>query len=123
MEAREIVRVLKGDKEALKELAEELVQTPDVRLALINAVLRDVATKGDIEKLRQSTAEDFEKLRREFKEELTATEHRIKEEIKSYVEVKFDALNRRVDDLYKVTVSALFGILLTLATLIITRVF
>ena len=108
MEAKEIVKVLKGDKEALKELTEELVQTPDVRLALINAMLRDVATK-----------EDLKELRAEFKEELTATEQRIK----SYVDVKFDTLNKRIDDLYKVTVSALFGILLTLATLIITRVF
>jgi len=54
-----------------------LVSEPDVRLAIINAVLRDVATKSDIEKLRDeitkiraeyATKSDVEKIRREVLE-------------------------------------------------------
>jgi len=36
-----------------------LVSEPDVRLAIINAVLRDVATKSDIERIRG----EFDKIR------------------------------------------------------------
>jgi len=37
---------------ARKRLAELLVSEPDIRLAIINPVLRDVATNGDIKKIR-----------------------------------------------------------------------
>jgi len=44
-----------------------LVSEPDVRLAVINAVLRDVATKSDIEKIRAeyATKDDVKVLRDE----------------------------------------------------------
>ena len=70
MEARAIVEALKKDKKALKELAEEIVSIEDIRLAIINAVLRDVATKSDLEKLQETTRKDFEKLREETKSSL-----------------------------------------------------
>jgi len=49
-------------------LAELLVSEPDVRLAIINAVLRDVATKNDIERIRgeYATKEDVKILRDEM---------------------------------------------------------
>jgi predicted nuclease with TOPRIM domain len=70
-----------------------LVSEPDVRLAIINAVLRDVATKGDIEalkaatrsdieSLRTATKSDVEALRKEFKEGIEA----LREELRSDVE-------------------------------------
>ena len=41
------------DARARKRLAELLVGEPDIRLAIINTVLRDVATKEDIERLHE----------------------------------------------------------------------
>jgi len=51
--ADDIVKLFEENAKARKRLAELLVMEPDVRLAIINAVLRDVATKRDIEELRK----------------------------------------------------------------------
>jgi len=42
-------KILELEKGLQREL---LVSEPDIRLAIINAVLRDVATKEDVERLR-----------------------------------------------------------------------
>ncbi len=68
--AEDIVRLFEEDARARRRLAELLVSEPDVRLAIINAVLRDVATKQDLERLR-------EELRREFQLELGRLEERL----------------------------------------------
>jgi len=49
--ADDIVRLFEGDVRARKRLAELLVSEPDIRLAIINAVMRDVATKHDLKEL------------------------------------------------------------------------
>ena len=74
--AEDVVKLFEGDVRARKRLAELLVSEPDVRLAVINAVLRDVATKSDVEALR-----------REFREEMGRLGGRI------------DGLERRLDGL------------------------
>ena len=51
--AEDIVRLFKEDAKARKCLAKLLVGEPNTRLAIIDAVLRDAATKEDIEKLRE----------------------------------------------------------------------
>ena len=55
--AEDIVALFEKDARARKRLAELLIAEPDVRLAIINAVLRDVATKEDIRELRAEIAE------------------------------------------------------------------
>jgi len=45
--------LLKSDRDALRELAVAVASEPELRLAVINAVLADVATKQDIQQLRQ----------------------------------------------------------------------
>ena len=47
--AEDIVRLFKEDAKARKCLAKLLVGEPNTRLAIIDAVLRDAATKEDIE--------------------------------------------------------------------------
>jgi len=66
--AEAIVELFERDVRARKRLAELLVSEPDVRLAIINAVLRDVATKNDIERIRgeYATKEDVKILRDEM---------------------------------------------------------
>ena len=56
---------------------------PDVRLAIINAVLRDVATKSDIELLRRATKGDTESLRREMREGLESLRREFKDDIEA----------------------------------------
>jgi ubiquinone biosynthesis protein COQ9 len=51
--AGEIVRLLKSDRDALRELAIAEASEPELRLDVKNAVLADVATKQDINQLRQ----------------------------------------------------------------------
>ena len=46
-----LIEELERDARAKKRLAELLVAEPDVRLAIVNAVLAEVATKRDLEKL------------------------------------------------------------------------
>lgn len=73
LSADAIVELFERDARARKRLAELLVSEPDVRLAVINAVLRDVATRGDVErvredigKIRSQMAEDMGKIRSEM---------------------------------------------------------
>jgi hypothetical protein len=49
----EIVKRIVSDKGALKDLIYHIVSDPEVRMAVISAVLTDVATKQDVRDLRQ----------------------------------------------------------------------
>ena len=66
LSAGEIVRLLKSDKDALRELAVAVASESELRLAVINAVLADVATKQDIQQLRQELRGEIAQLRREM---------------------------------------------------------
>jgi Skp family chaperone for outer membrane proteins len=68
--AGEIVKLLKSDKDALRELAVAVASEPELRLAVINAVIADVATKQDLQQLRQELKGEMAQLRREMKEEI-----------------------------------------------------
>lgn len=46
----DIVKLFEKDARAPKRLAELLASEPDVRLAIINTVLRNVATRQDTER-------------------------------------------------------------------------
>ncbi len=52
--ADQIVDLFERDLRARKRLAELIVMEPDIRLAIINAVLREVATKDDIKALENN---------------------------------------------------------------------
>jgi DNA repair exonuclease SbcCD ATPase subunit len=68
--AGEIVKLLKSDKDALRELSAAIASEPELRLAVINAVLADVATKQDLQQLRQELKGEIAQLRQELKEEI-----------------------------------------------------
>ena len=65
-----IIDALEKDVKSRKRLAELIVIEPDIRLAIINAIIRDVATKSDIEKLRIEMKESIEEFRRTAKEDV-----------------------------------------------------
>jgi chromosome segregation ATPase len=90
--AEDVVRLFEADARARRRLAELLVSEPDVRLAVINAVLRDVATKSDLEALR-----------REVLARVSALEARVSElsERVARLEGAFTQLAERIGDLDK----------------------
>jgi septal ring factor EnvC (AmiA/AmiB activator) len=92
--AEDVVKLFEADVKARKRLAEPLVSDPDVRLAMISAVLRDVATKSDMEALRKELKSDVEALRRDVSE--------LRERI-SKLEGTFTQLVDGIDDLDKRT--------------------
>jgi predicted nucleic acid-binding Zn-ribbon protein len=81
LSAGEIVRLLKSDRDALRELAVAVASEPELRLAVINAVLADVATKQDIQQLRQELKGEMAQLRQELREEISQLREETKEEI------------------------------------------
>ena len=94
--AEDVVRLFEEDARARKRLAELLVSEPDVRLAIINAVLRDVATKGDIEALKKEFKSDIEALRRDVFAHMSELRERV-----SKLEGAFTQLVDRIGDLDK----------------------
>jgi predicted nucleic acid-binding Zn-ribbon protein len=97
LSAGEIVRLLKSDRDALRELAVAVASEPELRLAVINAVLADVATKQDINQLRQemrgeitSTKQEIQQLRQELREEIA--------QLRQYVDSEIAQLRREMKD-------------------------
>jgi predicted nucleic acid-binding Zn-ribbon protein len=81
LSAGEIVRLLKSDRDALRELAVAVASEPELRLAVINAVLADVATKQDIQQMRQELKGEMAQLRQELRKEISQLREETKEEI------------------------------------------
>jgi len=90
--AEDVVKLFEEDARARKRLAELLVSEPDVRLVLINAVLRDVATRGDVERLRG----ELESFRREIYAQISELRERV-----SRLEGALSQLVERIGDLDK----------------------
>ena len=85
--AEKLIEELEKDPKIRRRLAELMVTDSEVRLAIINAVLADVATKSDLEKLE-------EKLRNEIRREVGRLEERI-----SALESRMSALENRISAL------------------------
>jgi len=92
--AEDVVRLFEEDERARRRLAELLVSEPGVRLAIINAVLRDVATRGDLERLAASLRGDLERLEASLREGMKALEARV-----SGLEQRISGLERRISRL------------------------
>ena len=87
--AEKLIEELEKDPKIRKRLAELMVTDSEVRLAIINAVLADVATKKDLEKLE-------ERLRNDFRNEIQREVRRLEERI-SALERRIEALENRVN--------------------------
>jgi cell shape-determining protein MreC len=98
LSAGEIVRLLKSDKDALRELAVAVASEPELRLAVINAVLADVATKQDIQQLRQ-----------ELRGELAQLQQHVDSEI-SQLRQEIAQLRREMSTNFRWTVGLIIGV-------------
>ncbi len=68
---------MEKDPKIRKRLAELMVTDSDVRLAIINAVLADVATKSDLENLKAEIKTKMGKLEERLERRISALENRI----------------------------------------------
>ena len=76
-----LIKELEADEGARKRLARllvvDVVSEPEARLAIVNAILREVATKSDLDTLRKEFKDDIEVLRKEFRDEIRRLDSRI----------------------------------------------
>ena len=98
LSAERIVELFEKDASSRKRFAELLIVEPDIRLAIINAIIRDVATKEDIEKLRAATKEDIENLKKATKEDIESLKKATKEDI-GRLEARINSLDVRISGL------------------------
>ncbi len=100
--AEKLIEELEKDPKIRRRLAELMVTDSDVRLAIINAVLADVATKSDLEKLEAATKRELEKLeerlRNDFRSEIQREVKRLEDRI-SALENRISALENRVNSI------------------------
>ncbi len=68
MITEKVLEELEADARLRKRLAELLITEPDIRLALINAIIADVATKKDINELRTELKNEISDVRKELNE-------------------------------------------------------
>jgi polyhydroxyalkanoate synthesis regulator phasin len=136
--ARQLLEEFSKDNEAYQEFIRRIsvgiAQDDKVRLLILDSVIKEVATKSDIDalrkeindleqRLRTATKSDIDALRKEMRD----TEQGIKTELKSYVDVKFESVNKRIDEIREDMRTYFFGflggILATLIAIILTKVF
>ncbi len=95
--AEKLIEELEKDPKIRRRLAELMVTDSDVRLAVINAVLADVATKKDLKELE-------ERFRNEMQREVSKLEERLRSELQREVrrlEERISALESRISTLEK----------------------
>jgi chromosome segregation ATPase len=107
--AGDIVRLLKSDRDALRELAAAVVSEPELRLAVINAVLADVATKHDISQLREEMRGEISQLRQEVDSEVGQLRQEMRGEI-SQLRQEISQLRRDVNVNFRWTVGLIIAI-------------
>jgi len=117
--AEDVVKLFEADVRSRKRMAELLVSEPDMRLAIINAVLRDVATKSDIEALKVATKSDIEGLRRdvsELRERVSKLEGAFTQLVERIgdLDKRIDSLDKRIDYTTKVSWALTISVLATL---------
>jgi predicted nucleic acid-binding Zn-ribbon protein len=120
LSAGEIARLLKSDRDALRELAVAVASEPELRLAVINAVLADVATKQDINQLRQemrgeitSTKQEIQQLRQELREEIAQLRQHVDSEIaqlRREMKDEISQLRRDMSTNFRWTIGLIIGI-------------
>jgi phage shock protein A len=122
--AEDIVKLFEEDVRSRKRLAELLISEPDIRLTMINAVLRDVATKDDIETLRREVLTQISELRdrvSRLEGAFTQLTERINDLDKRIdaLDKRIDALDERIDYVVRVSWVLTISVIATLVTQLI----
>jgi septal ring factor EnvC (AmiA/AmiB activator) len=85
----------KLEDEFMTFIAERVALKPNIRGVILSAVLREVATKEDIEKLRDETREEIEKLREEIRGEMNTRFSSLEQKISS-MDQRISSLEQRM---------------------------
>ncbi len=100
--AEKLIEELRSREDLRDALAEEialsLVKDRRVRMMLAMGILREVATKSDIQELRQGLREEIGMVRREMKEEIGKVRNELREGI-DMVRKEIDSLREEMRDL------------------------
>jgi len=115
----ELLRQLREVPRYRRELAEILASDPEVRLALLQGLLREVATRQDLERHRvELKAEIVTSIRAEL---VAYIDSRISDVGKRLDDVnrRIDDLSRRVDDLSALVRTSLIAIVVTLVSTVL----
>ena len=100
----EIVKRIVSDKGALKDLIYHIVSDPDMRMAVISAVLSEVATKQDVRDVRQEMNQlrtEMSQLRQEMNQlraEMDARFNEVRREM-NQLRTEMNQLRREINDL------------------------
>ena len=108
--AEEIVKLFEQDERARKRLAELMVTEPDVRLTIINAVIRDVVTKRDLEELRRELKAEIERVRGELKGDISRLGDKVDDLANRVAKVE-SQLSLLIKVFFAVNISILLGII------------
>lgn len=142
IDLKQFAKLLEEDEEGRGRIAEILASEIALRnrRLIIEAVLREVATKQDLKELKaeikeyvdlrfQAFEEKFDQrlssMEEKFNERMNSMEERFYAEHKSMEEKfneRFSSLEKRFELLTRFTVATFVGIMLTLVSVVLTRV-
>uniref|UniRef100_A0A7J2U725 DUF1640 domain-containing protein n=1 Tax=Ignisphaera aggregans TaxID=334771 RepID=A0A7J2U725_9CREN len=97
--AEKLLEELKSDEKVREEflsfIAEGVARDRRARLVMLQELLREVATKSDVESTRNELRAEIEALRKELRAEIEALRSEFREEVKS-LEARISSLEQRV---------------------------
>jgi len=97
--AEKLLEELKSDEKVREEflafVAEGVARDRRARLIMLQGLLREVATKSDVESTRNELRAEIEALRKELRTEIEALRSEFREEVKS-LEARISSLEQRV---------------------------
>ena len=96
--AEKLLEELKSDEKVREEflafVAEGVARDRRARLVMLQGLLREVATKSDVESTRNELRAEIEALRKELRTEIEALRSEFREEVKS-LEARISSLEQR----------------------------
>jgi len=97
--AEKLLEELKSDEKVREEflafVAEGVARDRRARMIMLQGLLREVATKSDVESTRNELRAEIEALRKELRTEIEALRSEFREEVKS-LEARISSLEQRV---------------------------
>ncbi len=130
--ASQVVEAIKKDRELIKSLATEIAESPQIQLQITKVMLRNFSTKEDLEKVKSYTDEKFAEMKSYTDVRIGDLDAKLTSKIED-LDAKFtsiiDGLNNRitdlhyrVNDLYRLILASLIGIMISIAVPILLQI-
>ncbi len=118
--AEEIVKLFEKDKKSTKKLSELLMTDPEIRLSIINSIIRDVATKDYVDNKFQELKNYIDEKINDVSENINQRINDVSENINQRINDVSENINQRISDVYGIVKASLVAIVVTLASTILT---